>query len=103
MYGKKDGKSKFTAFRCPIEIFDELLKNSNNRSKVIVNALESYQSKDFQDDSLNAYKQLSKLFHAIGLHYKNRSTLGTNEFINFIEAYITNTETIDKIEEIIKK
>ena len=95
-------KSKFTAFRCPTELFDKLLKDSNNRSKIIVNALESYKSKDFQTDLTNAYKQFSKLFHSIELHFKNRSTLGLNEFINFINAYITNTETIDKTEEILK-
>ncbi len=95
-------KSKFTAFRCPTELFDNLLKDSTNKSKIIVNALKSYKGKDLQNDLRNAYTQLSKLFHAIGLHFDNRSTLGTNEFINFINAYITDTKVIDKIEEIIK-
>ena len=99
---KPDGKTKFTAFRCPNELYDKLLKDSDNRSKTIVNALESFKSKDYQKNITNAYSQFSKLFHSIELHFKNRSTLGLNEFINYINAYITNAETIDKIEEIIK-
>lgn len=91
-------KSKFTAFRCPTTLYDELLKDSKNKSEIIVSALESYQPKEFRENLFDAYIQLSKLFHAIGLHFKNRTTLGTNEFVNFIEAYITNTQVIDKIE-----
>ncbi len=95
-------KSKYIAFRCPPELYEEMLEKEKNMSKLIKNALKSYKGKDLQNDLRNAYTQLSKLFHAIGLHFDNRNTLGTNEFINFINAYITDTKVIDKIEEIIK-
>lgn len=100
---KSDGKSKFTAFRCPTKLFEELLKNSKNRSEVIVNALKSYKSKEFRENLMKAFIQYSKLFHLIELHFRNgRTTLSQNELINFIEASITNINSIDNIEDIIK-
>jgi len=55
-----------------------------------------------EDIIFNAFIQYSKLFHLIEQHFRNRTSLGVNELVNFIQASITNTEIIDKIEEIIK-
>jgi len=95
-------KSKFIAFRCPIDLYNNVLEKEENMSKTIKDAIKSYKGKDFQKNLIDAFMQYSKLFHAIGLHFKNRSTLGTNELINFINEYITDTDIIDKIEENIK-
>jgi hypothetical protein len=95
--------SKYIGFRCPEELYNEMLAKEENISKFIKSTIKSYQSKEFRDNLLNAYIQYSKLFHSIELHFRNnRSSLGINEFINFIQMSITNTEAIDKTEEIIK-
>jgi len=96
-------KTKFTAFRCPTELFKELLESSKNKSEIIVNALKSYKSKEFRETLFSAFTQYSKLFHLIELHFKNgRTTLSQNELINFVEASITNAESIDSMESILK-
>lgn len=90
--------SKFIAFRCPIDLYNELLKDQKNMSKFIKNAIKSYKGKEFRDDLLNAFLQYSKLFHLIELNFKNRDTLSVNELVSFVQSAITDTEVIDKIE-----
>ena len=94
--------SKFIAFRCPTDLYNELLKDQKNMSKFIKNAIKSYKGKEFRDDLLTAFLQYSKLFHLIELNFKNRDTLGINELVSYVQSAITNTEVIDKIEEILK-
>jgi len=100
-------KSKFIAFRCPRELYNEILeplKNNMNTtmSKFIKGAIKIYKGKEFHNNLHNAFIQYSRLFHLIEQHFKNRTTLGINDFINLIQSTITNTESIDKTEEIIK-
>ena len=94
--------SKYIAFRCPTDLYNELLKDQKNMSKFIKNAIKSYKGKEFRDDLLNAFLQYSKLFHLIELNFKNRDSLGVNELVSYIQSAITNTEVIDKTEEILK-
>nr|BDI55162.1 MAG: hypothetical protein [uncultured archaeon] len=96
-------KSKFIAFRCPRELYNSILKDSENMSKFIKGAIKIYKGKEFHNNLSNAFIQYSRLFHLIEQHFKNgRTTLGINEFINLIQSTIINTEAIDKIEEIFK-
>ena len=99
---ENEGVSKFIAFRCPMDLYNELLKNKKNMSKFIKNAIKSYKGKDFRDNLLNAFIQYSKLFHLIELNFKNRDTLGVNELISFVQSAITNTKAIDEVERILK-
>jgi len=97
------GVSKFIAFRCSWDLYDELLKDQKNMSEFIKNAIKSYKGKDFRDNLLKGFMQYSKLFHLIELHFKNnRNTLSVNELINFVQSAITNTEAIDEVEELLK-
>lgn len=103
MSENKEEPSKFIAFRCSWDLYNEVLKNQKNMSKYIKNAIKSYKGKDFRDNLLNAFMQYSKLFHLIELHFKNnRTVLNVDELINFVQSAITNTKAIDKIEEILK-
>ena len=93
-------KSKFVAFRCPTKLFDEVLKDSENKSKTIISALESYQSKEFRDKLLDAYIQYNKLFKQIGRHFApefDRSEIDINQLGFYIKEYITNADAIDSI------
>lgn len=91
-------KSKFVGFRCPTKLFKDILENNENKSKTIVNALESYQSKELQDNLLNAYTQLNKLFKQISQHFSpefNNINLNLKQLAFLINESITNAEAID--------
>ena len=93
-------KSRFVGFRCPTKLHIELLEGKNNKSKIIVSALESYQSKEFRDNLLNAYLQLNSLFKQISSHFApefNHNELDLNQLIFYINENITNTDAIDTI------
>ena len=100
IYGNHEHKgiSKFIAFRCSWDLYEEVLKDKKNMSKFIKNAIKSYKGKEFRDDLLNAFLQYSKLFHLIELNFKNRDILGINELVSYVQSAITNTKVIDKIE-----
>ena len=93
--------SKYIGFRCPEKLYNEVLEplkdNMNtSMSKFIKSAIKSHK------DLLNGLKQYSKLFHLIEEYFRYRNTLDKNKLIDFIQSSITNTESIDKIERIIK-
>jgi hypothetical protein len=93
-------KSKFVGFRCPTKLFEDLLRNDENKSKTIVSALESYQSKELRDKLLNAYIQLNKLFKQIGRHFApefDHSELDINQLAFYINENITNADAIDTV------
>lgn len=92
-------KSKFVAFRCPKKLFDEILAKEVNMSKFIKGAIKIYKGKEFHNNLSIAFSQYSTLFHLIEKHFKNRSTLGVNELVDYIQSTITNTNAIDKTEE----
>lgn len=94
--------SKFIAFRCPTDLYNEVLKDKKNMSKFIKNAIKSYKGKEFRDNLLNAFMQYSKLFHLIELNFKNRDTLSVNELVSFVQSVITDTKAIDEVEELLK-
>jgi hypothetical protein len=92
--------SRKITFRCPTKLYNELLENSENKTKIIVSALESYQSKEFRDNLLNAYLQLNNLFKQIGKHFSpefGRSKIDINQLAFYIKDYIKNADAIDSI------
>jgi len=95
--------SEFVAFRCPIDLYEEILKDKKNMSKFIKDAITSYKDKDYNEAVLNAFTQYSKLFHFIEQHFLGgRTTLTQNELVTFVKFTITNAKIIDNIEESIK-
>jgi len=97
-------KSRFVGFRCPTKLFIELLEFKDNKSKIIVSALESYQTKEFRDDLLNAYLQLNNLFKQIGRHFApefNNTDLDINQLVFLINEHIKNADAIDSTNKIL--
>jgi len=97
-------KSRFVGFRCPTKLHIELLEGKNNKSKIIVSALESYQSKEFRDNLLNAYLQLNNLFKQIGKHFApefNNTSLSINQLAFLINEHIKNADAIDSTNKIL--
>ena len=96
---------KYVAFWCPIELYEEILAKEKNMSKFIKNAIKSYKNKEYQDDLLNSYVQLIKLFKQISKHFapeSHHSILDINQLGSYITEQINNPEAIDNINKILE-
>lgn len=102
MNEEKEKPSEFVAFRCPTELFNQILKDKKNKSKVIIHALESFESREFREDLLKSYLQIIKLFKKIYKHFiENNNNLSLEELGEYIKIYISEPETIDKMNSIL--
>lgn len=91
-----NNKGEYIALVCQLcNLKDRDYNSKNKESNKYIIAFK------YPMELINAFTQYSKLFHSIETHFKNRSTLGINELVNFIQTSITNTKAIDKIEEIL--
>ena len=95
--------SKFVAFRCPDLLYKSLLKDANNKSRIIIEALTILNSVSSIDNSNNsilvvAFKQYNELFQNLSEWFKSgQKTISLEQFIRLVKKASIDYNLIDKI------